>query len=479
MESFKDKFNLILDTIGATGADIAKLAKVDRTNISRFKSGAREPKPESNMSIKIIDGIYLYVDRYSLFPALCDLTGLSSELSADDFKKSLQAWLYDGIGQDNIRSPQNRHMAAKSFGDRLTLAMSLAGVSNRRLSNILYIDESLISRYRTGERFPRSNSDIIISLAYTLYELILENGEKSRLAEIMKMKEADMDENYFMDWLYAFADSSENYTPAAEDLLAIFDSFSTMPGTDIDLAEPALDEKWLCDSKDLYVGIDGLRESVIKFLSIVACKHLPEIWLYSDQNMEWMVGNEEYFRKWAYLMGVCLKNGTRMRIIHNIDRNLSEMNSAIESWLPLYMSGLIEPYYCKKSLDQRFSHTMFCCPQNFCIEACHITGMEDEGIYHFYTDMLHLDMQEKAYKKLLDFSAPLISFREPFDFDLSECIKPDIPFDNVELAMNKDTIKITNIRIPALSFYFSHPLMIRAFKEYVKNIDPQIKAMDT
>lgn len=45
--------------------------------------------------------------------------------------------------------------------------------------------------------------------------------------------------------------------------------------------------------------------------------------------------------------GHAAEKGLKLRIIHNIDRSLSEMMLGLESFIPMYMTGQIEPYYFK------------------------------------------------------------------------------------------------------------------------------------
>ena len=64
------------------------------------------------------------------------------------------------------------------------------------------------------------------------------------------------------------------------------------------------------------------------------------------------------------------------------------------------MSGMIEPYYCTLKNGQRFSHTVFLCPNVACIEACTMGEYYEEGLYNYYTDIPHIDYYEKNYNNL-------------------------------------------------------------------------------
>ena len=46
-------------------------------------------------------------------------------------------------------------------------------------------------------------------------------------------------------------------------------------------------------------------------------------------------------------MALMLKKGLHLYQIHNLDRSFDEMMLGLESWIPMYMTGLISPYYLK------------------------------------------------------------------------------------------------------------------------------------
>lgn len=103
-----------------------------------------------------------------------------------------------------------------------------------------------------------------------------------------------------------------------------------------------------------------------------------------------------------------LKKRHSIKIIHNLDRNINEMLLAIEKWLPLYLSGLIEGYYCKGSRDQRFSHTLFVAPKLAAIYGSHVFGTENDGIYQYVTEPDKIDFYERQIDAIFENSKPLI-----------------------------------------------------------------------
>lgn len=411
---FKDRLNLLMDALKANNQDVAGLAKIDRTNISRFRSGKRIPKFGNDMSYKLIRGLYRYAEKDGSLNILCDIAGCSTAVGEDKAVEEINRWMFEGMTDEaGLSMPSKRDVAARSFGERLNISMSLAGLSNVRLSQLINTDASLISRYKSGLRMPKVNSEINVPLEQVLWKHINKKGNEDELARAMKCDRESLNEEVFFRWLFDYSLYKDINITAAERLLDLFESYSAVTGLKLPDAEPILRGEEINDRSDVYFGNEGLRRAVIRFLAGAVKDSVQELWLYSEEDMSWMIGDETFRVKWAVLMSECVRRGTKIRIIHNIDRKLDEMMGAIESWLPLYMSGMIEPYYCTRVKDSRFLHTIFLCPGKYCIEACNVPGTENGGIYNFYDDKPRLEMYRYAYDKLLENSKPLLRFNVP------------------------------------------------------------------
>ncbi|MCR5237862.1 MAG: hypothetical protein K6E34_11750, partial [Lachnospiraceae bacterium] len=277
---------------------------------------------------------------------------------------------------------------------------------------------SLISRYRSGTRSLRSNPKIAHRLSEALFTRIEKLGKKEELAKIVNCPTESLDEEYFSDWLCDTDLAESDNISAAESLLEAFDSYSSETGYPLPSFEEAADKDILNDTADTYYGYAGLQQAVIRFLGNAVNLGAKNLLLYSDQGMDWMVTDPSFRAKWAALMNECIKRGIRIIIIHNIDRDLDEMIKAITAWIPLYMSGLIEAYYCTRPGGSRFSHTLFLCPGHFCIQAYHTVGTEAKGRYNFYTSAEDLVICARNYSKLMESSEPLVSIIPEEDTDV-------------------------------------------------------------
>ena len=102
--------------------------------------------------------------------------------------------------------------------------------------------------------------------------------------------------------------------------------------------ETAADKTALSDSRPLYHGMTGLQTAVLRFLGNVIGNVIErkekDLYLYSDQNIDWITADKAFQAKWMSLMIQCVTSGVKIHIIHNIERNLAEIGEAIRSCSP-------------------------------------------------------------------------------------------------------------------------------------------------
>jgi hypothetical protein len=305
-------------------------------------------------------------------------------------------------------------------------------------------------------------------LSLTLWQRITDVKRLPELSVLTGISEDALNEVLFFNWLYD-TDSSISNDTYAEKLLSAFGSFSEKAGIVYPDFKDLVSREILDSNSGTYYGYDGIREAVMRFLGNVIENRHKNLLLYSDQNMDWMTGDRKFLTIWAALMSECVKQGTKIRIIHNINRGLDEMCDAIISWLPLYMSGMIESYYCTRISSGQFSHTIFLDPDNACIRAMNIIGNEDTGIYRYLTEKQDLSLCLKDFQSMLDYSRPLV--RISTTNKMIEGHTVEINHLNLNLLIGNDTVRVSLKTSPGLSLVFSHPMMCRAFREYADRMN--------
>ena len=415
--TFADKLNKIINELGADTKSIASFAGFDRSQLSRLRSGKLISRPQSSTTAKLVNGLYLYADSGNGLDGLCLFLGIPSGRSAEEIQEGILAWLYDGIeevqalpkpGAKPVGRPRKDRTGLRFFGERLNAAMNLAELSHVCLGRMLHLDQSLISRYRSGVRTPEDNPENADRLCEVLLDRIEHIGHMRRLSELMQQPADEIDMMSFSSWLFHREDSPDQAIRTAESLLADFDAFSGGIGAMLPSVRDAAPEEIRNSDTAVYYGTAGLREAVLRFLGNAAAGNASELLLYSDENQDWLTADPSFLMKWAALMSACVKNGTHIKIIHNIDRDLAEMNQAITSWLPLYISGMVTSFYSRKQRDRRFSHTLFLWPGHACISSFQAMGVKD-GIYRYDTGARELELCKAGYSMLMESASPLLS----------------------------------------------------------------------
>jgi len=414
---FTSRLNELFQYIGAKNGQVAMLAGFDRTNISRLRSSGRTPEKNSPTIRKLVTGFYLYADNRNELGKLCEYIGADPEASAEEIRDKIRDWLYEEEptrGRNTV-TPQTHPQRVRKpkpvyrfFGQRLDAVMKLTDYSNARLSHAIHMDTSMISRFRTGVRTPVPGSNVTKKITSVLYERAEISGNLGGLAKLMDIPVSMIDEDPFHEWLFDDGHITSREAGIAEDLLEIFDSFSAETHLHLPPPEETVIPEIIDSKQTKYYGRDGIRNAVLRFLYEAWKEKAGLLLLYSDEDQEWLTGDRDFLMRWASLMSACVKNGTRIRIIHNVDRDPSEMTGAIKSWLPLYMSGVVEPWYSTLKKNTRFSHTIFLCPGMACIEAFHPIGTETSGVYHYCTDPQTLDVCLSGFDRMLETAKPLL-----------------------------------------------------------------------
>ncbi|MBQ1504705.1 MAG: hypothetical protein IIZ49_04845, partial [Oscillospiraceae bacterium] len=221
------------------------------------------------------------------------------------------------------------------------------------------------------------------------------------LADLCGAEPEHLDTDAVSSWLYDLS-PEEDSAAIAQVLLRSLDTFS--PGGALPGAVPDIPET---QNAAAYFGTEGLRSAVVRFLTDAA-REGGELLLYSDEPMDWMTGDRGYFALWASLMARCVNSGVRIKIIHNVDRVDTEMIDAIRGWLPLYISGRIEPFVFRKSRNPRFCHTVFLHAGHACIHGFFPADGGESRWYEYITDKKRLELLAPEYGAMLSAAAPFL-----------------------------------------------------------------------
>jgi len=124
--------------------------------------------------------------------------------------------------------------------------------------------------------------------------------------------------------------------------------------------------------------------------------------------MDDMAEDPEFPKKWMFGLAVMLKKGLHIDIVHHLDRPFHEMMLGLESWIPLYMTGQVSPYYLKSPQNAVYNHFNYVSGAAALTGDC-IAGSHRGGKYYLTNKKDELAFYTKKAALLLKKAQPLMN----------------------------------------------------------------------
>ena len=434
--TFEQWLDTLLETLDLANAQIASAGDIDRSLISRYRSGVRVP-PEDHVQLKkLLRGIRVTAAEAGKTEELRRYLGAERSVSLE---AALYAQATSRLEADKqLPSEFAASLNSRNFSDRLTSLMDGLQLKNVRLAKALNIDRSLVSRWRNGMRLLKEDNPLFGELCDYLATQILHKEETGRPAAFLKElkrklgTDAYVDEAAMSRAVREFLLRDQGSTEKTRQIVDEFIQYvlDNSPGGSV--AEPTKEMLLyeLNQNKDLlaylmsvskqgkknkYQGLTGMREAVLRFLFDVVMSDEPRLLkLFSTQNMSWLVADPDFLKLWSFLMQLLLKQGHHIEIIHHFGRSSPEIMAAFQYWLPLYMSGNIAPYTCDVINDpvfaaSPFTRTLFVNRGEAAISGEIFQGTEGDAYYRYITNADSVAAIEDQFDYLKEKSEPIAS----------------------------------------------------------------------
>lgn len=296
-----------------------------------------------------------------------------------------------------------------NFNEKLDFLMNITKTKNSDLAMYTSLDSSYISRLRRGKRNLSKNENFVMPMAEYFVKNIKEEYQRKSIFDLVLrsgfiVKKDLSDTEIIYKWL---KDEKEDESKVVEGFI---DNFSNFKFKKTNTWEN-IESKTKTDTKniDIYPGIQGKRKGVLDFLSLVLQKDKAQtLLLFSDEDLDWLAGDEPFRNKWKEYMDQVILKGNKIIIIHELSRNLYEMLTSIKEWMPLYMTGAIEPYYYPKKRDGIFKRTIFAAPNTAALTSTTVGNMENNTVNYLIQDEDSLKSLGTEFKNYLNLCKPLV-----------------------------------------------------------------------
>ena len=407
---FSEKLNDYIEQLSCTGKDICNLSGISAASFSRYRNGERVPE----LGTKSFENL------------CCALAQISAQkgklqITADAVKKAF-------VSCDDFVST-DKELLRKHFNTLL----SALNVNLTQLCQYTNYDASAIFRIRNGSRKPGDAERFASAVASFVTRTMQMPSEIAAVAELIG---CDIDEIYDLSVRYAKIKSwllkqpvQKAESNSVSKFLSKLDDFDLNEYIKVikfdELKVPSV--PFQIPSSKTYFGIKEMMESELDFLkSTVLSKSSAPVIMYSDMPMKEMAKDPEFPKKWMFGMAMMLKKGLHLHQIHNLDRSFDEMMLGLESWIPMYMTGQISPYYFKNAPNDVFLHFLKV-SGIAALSGEAVAGYHADGKYYLTKVKREVEYYRKRAEEMLKNAYPLMEiYRSERKNELNAFLLADI-----------------------------------------------------
>ena len=386
---FCEQLNEYITRLDCRGKELAEAAGLSAPSLSRYRTGERTPGRGSAV-----------------------LTALSDALADMAKAKALPGMDADTLYSAFLQCDEYAGTDKKMLRENFNALIEVMGLSVAKLCRCANYDPSAIFRFRRGERQPAEPEQFAAAVASYVSREMDGPAQREVAAALLGCAAEDLSDRAaycrrVQDWLLGSHAPREDSVSRFLTKLDEFDLNAYIRSVHFDELKVPVAPFQLPTSRS-YSGLRQMMDSELDFMKAAVLSRSTEpVFLYSDMPMTEMAQDPEFPKKWMFGMALLLKKGLRLQIIHNIDRNLPEMMLGLESFIPMYMTGQIEPYYFKSPQGGVFLHFLRV-SGTAALTGEAVSGHHSEGRYYLTNNRAEVAYYRRRADALLENAKPLM-----------------------------------------------------------------------
>ena len=391
--NFKEVLNKYLKELDCSSKKLSNESGLSESVISRYRSGERTPVKNSEQLNKLTNALFNIAkdsgkNKYTFDKIVSDF---NSGLTSDDFDYT-------------------------TFSNNLNTLITSLNINTHEMSKYIVFDASHISRIRYGKAKPSNPIEFSNKICSYILNRYKNPDDINNLMMIIGCKKSDLSNEKIYSTLFNWLTSEiVPVKSQVSDFLHHLDSFNLDDYIKVikfdELKVPNI-PFYKAKTKHYY-GIEEMKQGELNFFKgTVLSKSKEDIFMCSDMPMEDMAKDIDFGKKWMFAIAMCLKKGHHLNIIHNLDRPFNEMMLGLESWIPIYMTGQISPYYLSNLKNNIYNHLNYVSAAAALSGEC-INGFHNKGMYYLTTNKNEIEYYKEKSDLLLKKAKPLMEiYRE-------------------------------------------------------------------
>lgn len=404
---FKKLLDDYMKQLDCTAKDLAENSGLSAATISRYRSGERIPEDGSENFDRLINGIVSIAENKKI-----------PNITVQSVSEAFSPYVRNNVDIAHLQ---------KNFHTLLTVVP----INISDLARFLNYDPSYISRIRNGQRQPANPTEFARKISIFVTKHFQTVEQKAVISSLINCPMEELS-NYtdFQDrmtnWLLAGSGAVKDSMTVFLEKLDEFNLNEYIHSIHFnELKIPSV--PFQIPISRTYWGIKEMMESELDFLkATVLSKSTAPVIMYSDMPMKEMAKDPEFPKKWMFGMAMMLKKGLHLYQIHNLDRSFDEMMLGLESWIPMYMTGLISPYYLKNMQNNTFLHLLKV-SGSAALSGEAITGCHENGKYYLTKSKREVAYYQRRADELLKNADSLMDiYRSEREAELNTFLISDI-----------------------------------------------------
>ena len=391
--NFKEVLNKYLKELNCSSKKLSNESGLSESVISRYRSGERTPVKNSEQLNKLTKALFI--------------------IAKDSDKNN---YTFDKIVSDFNSVLTSDNFDYTTFSNNLNTLITSLNINTHEMSKYIVFDASHISRIRYGKARPSNPIEFSNKICSFILNKYKNHDDINNLMMVIGCKKSDLSNEKIYSTLFNWLTSE--IVPVKNqisDFLHHLDSFNLDDYIKVikfdELKVPNI-PFYKVKTKHYY-GIEEMKQGELNFFKgTVLYKSKEDIFMCSDMPMEDMAEDIEFGKKWMFAIAMCLKKGHHLNIIHNLDRPFNEMMLGLESWIPIYMTGQISPYYLSNLKNNIYNHLNYVSAAAALSGEC-INGFHNKGMYYLTTNKNEIEYYKEKSDLLLKKAKPLMEiYRE-------------------------------------------------------------------
>lgn len=370
---FNELLNKYLEEFNCSSKTLSELTNISPAVISRYRSGERTPAIDSKQLESIIKAIKQISNKK-----------YKEEDIEKEFKSIFQKTDFD---YDN-------------FSKNLNELINTLKINIKDMSKYTLCDASSISRIRYGKTKPSEPIEFASKIASYVTN---KYANETDITKIEKLTNNDGENLYNKVFKYLTNKEENKNNDMIKSFLNNLDKFNLndyIKAIKFDELKVPTVPFYITKTKN-YFGLEEMKKAELDFLKgTVLSKNNEDIFMCSDMPMEDLAKDIDFSKKWMFGIACLLKKGIHLNIIHNLDRPFNEMMLGLESWIPLYMTGQINPFYFK-DISTNIYHNLTYVSGTLALAGECINNFHKDGKYFLTSNKKEVDYYKTKSNNLL------------------------------------------------------------------------------